>query len=102
MDAEHPVVTAEQFEAAYERAAAALALYIDARDRARHAEQALAELRLRNAADRAADLRDRWQSAQTDLDTLRCNHRDDGAHPCVARIGHVGDHDHPVEMRVIV
>ncbi len=56
-DTPYPTVTAEQFEAAYEQAATALAAYVAARDRARLAEQIWAEVRLRNATARAADLR---------------------------------------------
>ncbi|SIR58488.1 hypothetical protein [Microbacterium sp. RURRCA19A] len=97
MTTEYPTVTAEQFEAACERAAEALALYVDARNRARLAEQELAELKLRNAAARAVDLRDQWQGAEADVGSLRCNDDGDGSLPCVARIGHSGEHDRPSE-----
>ena len=99
MTAKYPTVTAERFEAACERAAEALALYIDARNRARLAEQELAELKLRNATARAVDLRDQWQGAEADVDSLRCNDDGDSSIPCVARIGHSGEHEHPTEAR---
>lgn len=102
MTAEYPTVTAEEFDAAYERAAAALSAYIDARERVRLAEQTLAEVMLRNATARADDLRDRWQGALSDLDLLRCNHSADGFCPCTSRLGHSGDHDHPTETSLVV
>lgn len=101
-DTRYPTVTAEQFEAAYEQAATALAAYVAARDRARLAEQDLAEVRLRNATARAADLRARWERAEADLDALRCDFEAPTTCRCVSRLGHAGDHEPPTGMRLVV
>lgn len=101
MTADYPTVTPQQFESACERATEALALYIDARDRARLAEQELAELKLRNAAARAVDLREQWQEAEAQVDALRCDVDGDSSVSCRARVGHTGEHDHPTESRPI-
>ena len=114
-------VTAEEFEAAKERNADALAQYKIAE--ATHAEAVLLLRRLQyevpaptasaeyrealeavKLAERAAgDRHHEWTWATLELDARRCGHEAPGVWPCVARRGHepATAHNHPTDTETL-